>query len=143
MENRFRSPHVDDRHNFSDLLERTSAAMVKHLSERANMPVDCSVPPQSIRRKLMNLPLPSDGMAAEDVDRLLDRTQRQPSDRGRSRVAGTDVGEFYAFGCSDRRPALCVREQPSDQGRPLTYQVNAKQYISVVSTNNVLTFARP
>jgi len=67
MDDRFVSPYVDDRRNFSDLLDRTSAAIVKHLHERANMPVDCSVPPESIRQELMNLPLPSDGMAPDDI----------------------------------------------------------------------------
>jgi glutamate/tyrosine decarboxylase-like PLP-dependent enzyme len=67
MGNRFKSPHVDDRRNFSDLLGRTSNAMVKHLIERPAMPVDCSVPPESIRRKLSNLSLPADGMTADDI----------------------------------------------------------------------------
>ncbi len=67
MRNRFKSPHVDDRHNFSDLLDRTSVAMVKHLSERQNMPVDCSVSPEALRHELSNLPLPTDGMTADDI----------------------------------------------------------------------------
>ncbi|MBT4888676.1 MAG: hypothetical protein HON65_03880, partial [Rhodospirillales bacterium] len=67
MGNRFKSPHVDDRHNFSDLLERTSAVMVKHLRERQDMPVDCSIPPKPILQKLSNLPLSSSGMTADDI----------------------------------------------------------------------------
>jgi len=67
MKNRFKSPHVDDRRNFSDLLSRASDAMVKHLIERPAMPVDCSVPPDSIRRELSNLSLPADGMTADEI----------------------------------------------------------------------------
>jgi glutamate/tyrosine decarboxylase-like PLP-dependent enzyme len=67
MINKFKSPHVEDRENFSTLLERTSHAMVKHLNERADMPVDDSVPPLSIQQKLTNLALPPGGMAADDI----------------------------------------------------------------------------
>ncbi len=61
------SPHVEDRQNFADLLERTSVAMVKHLTERPNMPVDCSEPPEALRRELSNLPLPTDGTSADQI----------------------------------------------------------------------------
>lgn len=67
MENRFKSPHVEDRRNFSSLLSRTSDVMVKHLIERPSMPVECSTPPEALRRELSNLPLPADGMAADDI----------------------------------------------------------------------------
>jgi len=67
MENRFKSPHVEDRQNFSSLLSRTSDVMVKHLIERPSMPVECSTPPEALRRELSNLPLPADGMAADDI----------------------------------------------------------------------------
>lgn len=67
MADRFVSPHVEDRRNFSDLLERTSAVMVKHLQERETMPVDCSVPPEAVRQELMSLSLPADGMNADDI----------------------------------------------------------------------------
>ena len=67
MEKRFNSPHVEDRRNFSSLLSRTSDVMVKHLIERPSMPVDCSIPPEALRRELSNLPLPADGMAADDI----------------------------------------------------------------------------
>ncbi len=67
MGNRFKSPHLDDRQDFADLLERTSVAMIKHLRERPAMPVDCSIPPASIQQKLTNLPLPTEGMAAGDI----------------------------------------------------------------------------
>jgi len=67
MKNRFKSPHVEDRRNFSSLLNRTSDVMVTHLIERPSMPVDCSKPPEALRRELSKLPLPADGMAAEDI----------------------------------------------------------------------------
>ena len=67
MENRFKSPHVEDRRNFSSLLSRTSDVMVKHLIERPSMPVECSTPPEALRRELSNLPLPAEGMAADDI----------------------------------------------------------------------------
>jgi aromatic-L-amino-acid decarboxylase len=67
LKDTYKSPHVDDRRNFSDLLERTSVAMVKHLSERASMPVDCSIPPEALQRELSALPLPASGMAADDI----------------------------------------------------------------------------
>jgi len=67
MDKCFKSPHVEDREKFSNLLERTAVAMVKHLSERPNMPVDCSVAPEALRHELSSLPLPTDGMAADDI----------------------------------------------------------------------------
>jgi aromatic-L-amino-acid decarboxylase len=67
MENRFNSPHVEDRRNFSRLLGRTSDVMVKHLVERPSLPVECSTPPEALRRELSNLPLPADGLAADDI----------------------------------------------------------------------------
>ncbi|MCP4980718.1 MAG: hypothetical protein GY935_09530, partial [Gammaproteobacteria bacterium] len=67
MRNRFKSPHVEDRHNFSELLGRASDIMVEHLIERPSKPVDCSIPPEALRRELSNLQLPAGGMAAEDI----------------------------------------------------------------------------
>ncbi|MCP4934812.1 MAG: hypothetical protein GY927_11550, partial [bacterium] len=67
MKNRFNSPHVEDRRNFSSLLNRTSDIMAKHLTERPSMPVECSVPPEALQRELSHLPLPQDGMAADDI----------------------------------------------------------------------------
>jgi len=63
----FKSPHVDDRRNFADLLGRTSKAMAKHLTERPANPVDYAVPPQAVRRKLATLALPTEAMAADDI----------------------------------------------------------------------------
>ncbi len=72
MESRFKSPHVDDRYNFAELLGQASNAMVKHLTERPTKPVDCSVPPDSIRQKLSQLPLLMDGMPADEILSFLD-----------------------------------------------------------------------
>ena len=63
----FRSPHLDDRRNFSELLGRASDVMAKHLIERPSKPVDCSTPPEALRRELSNLQLPAGGMTAEDI----------------------------------------------------------------------------
>ncbi len=67
MGSQFKSPHVDDRRNFAALLDRAGNAMVKHLTERPAKPVDNSVPPEPVRRKLSTLPLPADGMMADDI----------------------------------------------------------------------------
>ncbi len=67
MHKSYKSPHVEDLQNFSTLLERTSDAMLKHLNERPNMPVDCSVPPEALQHELSSLSLPTDGMAADDI----------------------------------------------------------------------------
>ena len=67
MSKTFKSPHVDDRRDFAKLVERTSKAMVKHLTERPSQPVDCSNPPDHIGDELANLTLPADGMAADDI----------------------------------------------------------------------------
>jgi glutamate/tyrosine decarboxylase-like PLP-dependent enzyme len=63
----FKSPHVGDRYNFSELLSRASDIMVEHLIERPSKPVDCSIPPEALRRELSNLQLPAGVMAAEDI----------------------------------------------------------------------------
>lgn len=67
MVNRFRSPHLEDRQNFSSLLSRTSNAILKHLTERPSLPVESSIPPEALRSELSNLPLPADGMAPNDI----------------------------------------------------------------------------
>jgi glutamate/tyrosine decarboxylase-like PLP-dependent enzyme len=73
MENRFKSPHVDDRREFASLARRTSDAMVKHMSERPTKDVDCSIPPEEIRRELANLALPEGGMAAHEILSFLEQ----------------------------------------------------------------------
>ncbi|MEH6551053.1 MAG: aminotransferase class I/II-fold pyridoxal phosphate-dependent enzyme [Pseudomonadales bacterium] len=72
MNNQFKSPHVDDLKNFSNLLERTNIAMTKFMNERNSMPVDCSVPPKSILQKLSNFPIPAKGISADDILSLVE-----------------------------------------------------------------------
>ena len=72
MNNRFKSPHVDDRANFSTLLKRTSDIMVKHLAERPSMPVENSVPPKALQDELSSLALPANGINASDILSLLE-----------------------------------------------------------------------
>jgi glutamate/tyrosine decarboxylase-like PLP-dependent enzyme len=67
MTNDFKSPHVDDRRDFGRLVRRVGEAMTKHLNDRPTMPVNCSEVPAEIRRELGYLPLPADGMAADDI----------------------------------------------------------------------------
>ena len=67
MVSHFKSPHVDDRRDFAALLDRAGKAMVKHLTERPARPVDCSVPPEQVRRKLLTLALPANGMTANEI----------------------------------------------------------------------------
>ena len=72
MKKRFNSPHVEDRQNFSRLLSRTSDIMVKHLIERPSLPVEGPSPPEALQRELSNLPLPAEGMAADDILSVLE-----------------------------------------------------------------------
>ena len=53
------------------------------------------------------------------------------------------MGEFYAFDARSGEELFLYTHNRPIRASPLTYQVNGKQYISVVSTNNVLTFALP
>lgn len=64
---RYKSPHVEDRENFKVLLERTSAAMVNHLHEREDRPVDCLIPPQNVQDIISDLPLPEEGLSADHI----------------------------------------------------------------------------
>lgn len=72
MDNGYKSPHVDDRRDFADLLRRTGKTMVKHLTERPNLPVDCATPPRALRRELAEMVLPAEGMAANDILEFLE-----------------------------------------------------------------------
>ena len=67
MSKNFRSPHLDDRRDFANLLQQAGATMVRHLNDRPDMPVDSSTPPEEIRRELASMPLPPGGMSAEDI----------------------------------------------------------------------------
>ena len=58
-------------------------------------------------------------------------------------LQGTDVGELLAFDARSGNPLLRYQHDRPIRASPLTYQVNGKQYIAIVSTNNVLAFAVP
>ena len=56
---------------------------------------------------------------------------------------GTDVGEFYAFDARTGDQLFLYKHNRQIKASPLTYQVNGKQYVAIVSTNHVLAFALP
>ena len=58
-------------------------------------------------------------------------------------LQGTDVGGLYAFDARTGDQLFLYQHNRPSRASPLTYQVNGKQYISVVSTNAVLAFALP
>jgi len=56
---------------------------------------------------------------------------------------GADDGAFYAFH-AETGELLFQHQAPRPvRSSPMTYQVNGKQYVTVVATNTVLTFALP
>lgn len=58
-------------------------------------------------------------------------------------LQGTDVGELYALDARTGDSLFVYQHNRPIRASPLTYQVNGKQYIAVVSTNSVLAFALP
>ena len=58
-------------------------------------------------------------------------------------LQGTDLGELYAFDARTGDQLFLYQHDRPIRASPMTYQVNGKQYISVVSTNTLLTFALP
>ena len=56
---------------------------------------------------------------------------------------GTDVGEFFALDARTGDRLFQYQHNRPIRASPLTYRVNGKQYVSVVSTNDVITFALP
>ena len=58
-------------------------------------------------------------------------------------LQGTDLGELYAFDAETGDQLFLYQHDRPIRASPMTYQVNGKQYISVVSTNTLLTFALP
>lgn len=56
---------------------------------------------------------------------------------------GTDVGELYAFDARTGDQLFLYQHNRPIRASPLTYQVNGKQYVAIVSTNHVLAFALP
>ena len=58
-------------------------------------------------------------------------------------LQGTDVGEFYALDARTGDELFVYQHNRPIRASPLTYEVDGKQYMSVVSTNEVLTFSLP
>ena len=56
---------------------------------------------------------------------------------------GSGAGGFYAFDARSGEQLFLHETQRPVSASPLTYRVNGKQYVSVVSTNAVLTLALP
>ena len=55
----------------------------------------------------------------------------------------TDVGEFYAFDARSGEQLFLYTHNRPMVSSPLTYEANGTQYVSIVATNTVLTFALP
>jgi outer membrane protein assembly factor BamB len=58
-------------------------------------------------------------------------------------LQGTSMGHLYAFDARTGDQLFLYESQRPIRASPLTYQVNGKQYIAVVSSNSVLAFALP
>ncbi len=58
-------------------------------------------------------------------------------------LQGTDAGELYALDARTGNELFVYQHNRPIRASPLTYQVNGKQYIAIVSTNSVLAFALP
>ena len=56
---------------------------------------------------------------------------------------GTDDGGFYAFHAATGEQLFKHAAPRPIRSSPMTYQVNGRQYVTVVATNTVLTFALP
>lgn len=58
-------------------------------------------------------------------------------------LQGTDVGELYAFDARTGERLFQYQHNRPIRASPLTYQVRGTQFITVVATDTVLTFALP
>ena len=56
---------------------------------------------------------------------------------------GIGSGDFYAGDARSGRELFKFTAKTGIRASPMTYQVNGKQYVSVVATNTVLTFGLP
>ena len=56
---------------------------------------------------------------------------------------GSDTGDFYGFDARSGTQLFKFTAPRSIRASPVTYQVNGKQYVAIVATNAVLTFALP
>lgn len=58
-------------------------------------------------------------------------------------LQGTDVGALHALDARTGDQLFLYKYNRQIRASPLTYQVNGKQCIAIVSTNSVLAFAVP
>ena len=58
-------------------------------------------------------------------------------------IQGTDLGEVLAYDARTGEVRFSYRHNRTIRASPMTYAVNGKQYISIVASNDVLTFALP
>jgi quinoprotein glucose dehydrogenase len=56
---------------------------------------------------------------------------------------GSDSGDFYAIDARSGKQLFKHTVKRGIRASPVTYQVNGKQYVSVVATNTVVTFGLP
>jgi quinohemoprotein ethanol dehydrogenase len=56
---------------------------------------------------------------------------------------GSDRGDFYALDALSGKPLFKYTATLGIRASPLTYQVNGRQYVSVVASNTILTFGLP
>ena len=56
---------------------------------------------------------------------------------------GSDTGDFYAFDARTGRQLFKHTAPRSIRSSPMTYQVGGKQYVTIVASNQVLTFGLP
>ena len=85
-------PFVEDRAAFEALGARTIAMLGEYLRALPAQPVD-RVVPEEVRRRLMSLPLPEQGQAAEDI---LEFLRREIMLRLAARLGDADDAELRA-----------------------------------------------
>jgi outer membrane protein assembly factor BamB len=56
---------------------------------------------------------------------------------------GSDRGDFYALDARSGRQLFKYTAKLGIRASPLTYQINGRQYVSVVASNTILTFGQP
>ena len=58
-------------------------------------------------------------------------------------LQGTSTGDLYVFDARTGEQLFLYKTPRPVRASPLTYQVNGKQFISIVASNTVLAFALP
>ena len=56
---------------------------------------------------------------------------------------GTDAGDFYGLDAETGDPLFTVNVRRPIRSSPLTYQVNGTQYVSIIASDTILTYALP